>query len=1483
MMKRFVRKMCMALAVCMLFTALPVLSLAQETAATAQVAGTVAPTPEKETEVYSGGAPNGTTEAAPTVAVGNPAATEAAEPAEGEEPAPDAAEPAEGEELAPEAAEPAEGEEPAPGATEPEEGEASTPETSEPAEGEEPAEGTEPAEGEPASIVSFELAEDGIAVPRGTAETDLGLPAELTATFSDGTSAPVAVTWVCVDDGQGGTAYKPENSTESVFTFRAVLEEDIPCDAELPTMGVAILDAPMPLTTVAKGDLTQYGLSIVGATSDASYEETGDAFGSIMCLYNGTYRAQSTTGPVRITVYSGATLIADEELNANVRVNGGTATLRGLTGKLAVDRGTATVTSGSVASLWISIGEVELQSGVTVTGEVEFVGNGSMTVNSATIGGQVTMYDGSLTANSATLNGNVDIESGSLTAEGTTFNNTINFRGGTCEITKGAIKELYIYSLPTDGKVDVTCDNITKLTIPPDILTEDILKPIVEDNWPADTVLKPDEKTTDIEVSIDEVKIGENLCIRCVGLLNVEYMPVESVVPGEGETIKYLTWAELKGGHVCSNVPNITRIVPMTLYLKSGTISKTYDGNGNFTGATVTNAVWQKSDGTEYDVGTSGCTVTVTGSVEDANAGTDKAVSNVQIVSVSGAPENTVLSTDMSEAQITATINKAEVSIIGTIYRNGQEDQLTWKEALRQPSVTITGLVEGETIENWNSVTLMSPPPSGSGEYINSLTGDFGDLPGLDVWEIALDAQNYAIKRPSLGYDYKLDVAYRTKKSNPTITMADWYKGPGELPFPTPVLNNPGPDGRSVEYQYRPADSTDETAWTTTQPTALGNYQIRAVLGAYNEYLPETTDPVPFSIEELLWSLSLQLSPNEIEFNDEVKCTIRLIASPEGAQYDPDFPTSGVMELYEDGELIPVQEPEFDASLGAYVDKLVSFLPDESPWKITAKYTKDGYEYTSNLEELLIKKKDISEKFYDEVRDGVYNGMSETGAMIHVGCDSQVLSLPNDVEVSITRNGKDWLFDDDEVSLRNEGCFFEPLQAGKYTMTVKVKESKDFYTGSYTSQEITVDKRWMKITMKAGTVEQGQPFTPEYEIDSRYPLADGDAIVLGPCYYKNDEKLTDTSKLEVNQEYPYALATKNIVAENGTDVTDSYMWVNDLSNAKVTVTAPKTEIAVSFAADDIVTHKTLTTTWTPNREDLSFDVYTEVGKAFAVICKTDDGYDELPELNDFADALTMNIIDEEGKPVRGFENAGTYRLVFSLKPGVSDRYALRLGDSDSPDTLTFTIPPLDLASEAVQIGEILPAIYDYETGEATEPYVTSVQVKNEDALLEEYEHYTIEYREDYNQPGDAYLWIIPCEGNANVTGEKKVKYTITAPTRFTITIPASVSLSDNAGSMTIGCKLQGSDAEVSVAVESQKNFCLVNESDSNKIVGYSLLRDGKSIEYDWRYEAAHFTKPANADPLEETKPTQELTFEVYNMPAPGNYSDRLTFTASVVN
>lgn len=124
--------------------------------------------------------------------------------------------------------------------------ESSDPAVSPEAGSEEGDKGAEPSE---AYIVSFaaESFSSEKKVPYGTSAGDIGFPSVLKAEWSDGSVRDVKVTWNCIDDGSGGKDYQPAHANHAaVFTFKAVLPGNEPCNAELPAIYVSYDPLPEP-------------------------------------------------------------------------------------------------------------------------------------------------------------------------------------------------------------------------------------------------------------------------------------------------------------------------------------------------------------------------------------------------------------------------------------------------------------------------------------------------------------------------------------------------------------------------------------------------------------------------------------------------------------------------------------------------------------------------------------------------------------------------------------------------------------------------------------------------------------------------------------------------------------------------------------------------------------------------------------------------------------------------------------------------------------------------------------------------------------------------------------------------------------------------------------------------------------------------------------------------------------------------------------
>lgn len=89
------------------------------------------------------------------------------------------------------------------------------------------------------------LGEYEVAYGSNIADVTNKLPNTLTATLTSGEEVEVPVTWVCVNDNLGGTAYVPEHeNAAAVYTFEAKLGEGYTLANNLPG------DYVMPFTTV---------------------------------------------------------------------------------------------------------------------------------------------------------------------------------------------------------------------------------------------------------------------------------------------------------------------------------------------------------------------------------------------------------------------------------------------------------------------------------------------------------------------------------------------------------------------------------------------------------------------------------------------------------------------------------------------------------------------------------------------------------------------------------------------------------------------------------------------------------------------------------------------------------------------------------------------------------------------------------------------------------------------------------------------------------------------------------------------------------------------------------------------------------------------------------------------------------------------------------------------------------------------------------
>ncbi|MGN0204827.1 MAG: hypothetical protein ACI4BB_09805 [Coprococcus sp.] len=114
------------------------------------------------------------------------------------------------------------------------------------------------------------LGEYEVAYGSNLSEVTSKLPSTLTATLTTGEEVEVPVTWVCVSDNAGGTAYLPEHEDVTVaYTFEAKLGEGYTLANNLPG------DYIMPFATVRYTEnAQQLNSNVVESGIDAVTEAT---------------------------------------------------------------------------------------------------------------------------------------------------------------------------------------------------------------------------------------------------------------------------------------------------------------------------------------------------------------------------------------------------------------------------------------------------------------------------------------------------------------------------------------------------------------------------------------------------------------------------------------------------------------------------------------------------------------------------------------------------------------------------------------------------------------------------------------------------------------------------------------------------------------------------------------------------------------------------------------------------------------------------------------------------------------------------------------------------------------------------------------------------------------------------------------------------------------------------------------------------------
>ena len=158
----------------------------------------------------------------------------------------------------------------------------------------------------PVCVVMLEGAPETMEAMYGLYEDELDLPETLTAVYSDSTRAELPVSWVCISDGLGGTAYdgECENYEQACFTFEARLPEGALCaeDLTLPRIQVRLVlsnfGASLYTTSEAPTITNTHGVLSYNYTAPEGVTVTGQQW-----LLKGNPIADATGPTYTLTMY----------------------------------------------------------------------------------------------------------------------------------------------------------------------------------------------------------------------------------------------------------------------------------------------------------------------------------------------------------------------------------------------------------------------------------------------------------------------------------------------------------------------------------------------------------------------------------------------------------------------------------------------------------------------------------------------------------------------------------------------------------------------------------------------------------------------------------------------------------------------------------------------------------------------------------------------------------------------------------------------------------------------------------------------------------------------------------------------------------------------------------------------------------------------------------------------------------------------------
>ena len=280
------------------------------------------------------------------------------------------------------------------------------------------------------TIASFEaVAPEGFAVPQGTPETGLGLPASLNVQFADGAAGEVAVMWQCA------AGYDPNADAGAQFTFAAVLPEGYAL-----LEGVSLPEILVTLTLPLANTMLMAARSIPGL--DWTYEASTN---TLTISTAGTVKSselRDNSVPLSglvININTGCCFVNDATLtNCTINVsngqfiNQGGAKTEGCA--ITVESGQKLENQGTISGGSLIIKSNSVENTGTITDCAITSGASSDWINNGEIsGGTLTMTAGDFDNSGSIIDCDIDVNIGG------DFSNLsgATISGGTLTITAG--------------------------------------------------------------------------------------------------------------------------------------------------------------------------------------------------------------------------------------------------------------------------------------------------------------------------------------------------------------------------------------------------------------------------------------------------------------------------------------------------------------------------------------------------------------------------------------------------------------------------------------------------------------------------------------------------------------------------------------------------------------------------------------------------------------------------------------------------------------------------------------------------------------------------------------------------------------------------------------------------------------------------------------------------------------------------------------